>query len=551
MNQVHLTQQFLSLADELKSQQQAGEMTDTLLVCEEGERITAHCVVLATHWVWGYLVRGLDWRGEELNIVMEGFTRREVEEWVNEAYTNIDTSDNPKWKCEVVMSEMKDIVKVEKELEVENQLEDSEYVDDESDQIDAKIVSDDSLVNIAEHFDLVKLVKEQIMLNNGVEIPMDHKRPMGHSRKMKDHLFKVCVEALEKTVENCPSKVRGLPLHGFVYTDDKILEDTKVHVKRDKIDVKLPEGRGNTVTSYFCTFDRGCDFSSEERQNVIKHVMDYHTELGAFMCKGCGKRFTIKDRAYRHIQTEHVIKHIKSLLKDNFKADLSCHICGLFYKKEAGLREHIKNLHEKERDWQCQECSFVTKDYLEIRKHKKDEHGHGHRACHVCGKQFTSQVGFDHHVENTHGEGSFPCEDCGDIYKTTRALTDHRKRKHLARTCVCDECGAKFHTPFEVKKHKRTHSTEFPFPCNLCNKRFRDPAPLKEHMYKHTGERPYQCKVCEATFNQSNALSRHTRVVHSGIRPYPCELCNFRGGQAYDLVRHMKTVHQMNSAVDY
>eukprot|EP00092_Neocalanus_flemingeri_P001836 GFUD01001957.1.p1 GENE.GFUD01001957.1~~GFUD01001957.1.p1 ORF type:complete len:489 (+),score=78.24 GFUD01001957.1:141-1469(+) len=427
----------------------------------------------------------------------------------------------------------------------ENHLEESENADDDgSEQTDAKVlVSDDSIVNIADHFELEKLVKEQIIIINNKAQEDISADITPHSRTIKDRLFNACIEALGKSVENAPAKVRGLPLHEFVFTDINILEAAQAHVRRDKIDVKLTEG----VTGYFCTFAGDCDFMSEEKNVVTKHVMDCHTAIGAFVCKGCGKRFTVKDRAYRHIQTEHVLKQMKCLIKENFKVQISCQICGLVYKKEAGLRSHISNVHEKEKDLHCSACDFVTKDYLELRKHRKDEHGHGHRSCHICGKQFTSQVGFEHHVANTHGDGSFPCEDCGEVFKTMKSLKDHRK-KHVIRTCICDECGAKFHTPFAVKKHKRMHGSDFPFPCNLCTKRFRDAGPLKEHMYKHTGERPYQCTDCEANFNQGSAFRRHIKVVHSGIRPYPCKICSFRGGQPYDLVRHIKSVHNMSSS---
>ena len=128
-----------------------------------------------------------------------------------------------------------------------------------------------------------------------------------------------------------------------------------------------------------------------------------------------------------------------------------------------------------------------------IDRHRKDEHNCGHRACHVCGKQFSSQVGFDYHIENTHGNGSFPCENCGEIYKT-KALEDHGNRKHLEKTFVCDKCGAKCHNKFSVKRHKKCHGQECPFPCNLCDKKCRDKDQLKEHMFKHNGERPYRCK---------------------------------------------------------
>ena len=41
MVQVHLSQESFSLATQLRSQQQEGEMTDTVLVCETGERVAA------------------------------------------------------------------------------------------------------------------------------------------------------------------------------------------------------------------------------------------------------------------------------------------------------------------------------------------------------------------------------------------------------------------------------------------------------------------------------------------------------------------------------
>jgi hypothetical protein len=98
-----------------------------------------------------------------------------------------------------------------------------------------------------------------------------------------------------------------------------------------------------------------------------------------------------------------------------------------------GLREHIKNVHEKQSDIECPECDFVSKDF-----HRKYEHNFELGVCDVCGKPFSSQVGFDHHVENTHGNDSFPCENCEEIYKTKRALDDHRKRTHLEKIFVCD-----------------------------------------------------------------------------------------------------------------
>ena len=60
VHQVHLKQNTFSLATQLRSQQQVGEMADTSIICSGGERVFPHCALLATHWVWAYLVRGLE-----------------------------------------------------------------------------------------------------------------------------------------------------------------------------------------------------------------------------------------------------------------------------------------------------------------------------------------------------------------------------------------------------------------------------------------------------------------------------------------------------------
>jgi len=513
-------------------------MTDTVLICESRERIAAHCVVLATHWVWGYLMRELEGKGKELVIVMDRYTKTDVKRWVGEAYDNIDIN------AQLFLKSENENCFDEEDVKYEYASESNDV--DEYEKSEENI--DDSVVNVAEYFDLENLVKQQIALdqNNCVIDLSQLKRKV-----IKDDLFNTCVKALEASVEHCREKVRGLPLHGFVFTDYNILEAARAQVRQEKVEKKSKTGKGRVtkVSTYSCKVSE-CDFTSDESSNaVIRHVMSSHMEVKGFKCKDCGNTFTVRDRAYSHIKREHVDRTIKKLIKENLKIDSTCKICGLVYKGLYGLRDHIKKIHDKQTDVKCPECPFVSKDYLEVGKHRRDEHGFGHRACHICGKQFSSRVGYDHHVANTHGTGSLPCENCGEIFRTKRALDDHRKRKHLERKCVCDDCGAKFHTPFEVKKHKKCHGDEYPYQCNLCGKRCREAVQLKQHMYKHTGERPFHCKQCDARFNQSNALYRHNKVVHSGIRAFPCDLCSFKGGQAFDLVRHMKSVHNIDTGM--
>ena len=555
VHKVHLKQISFSLVRELRLQQERGEMTDTALICKNKERIVAHCAVLATHWIWAYLVRELEWRDdEELVIIMDMYSKLEVEKWIIEAYDNVGMKSDLCFKKskELLTSAMKNSLKMEPPdiLNVIANVK-HECMDSELDDIENINDIDDSVVNIAEYLELENLVKQQIVFSQNERPPVTD--PDQLKRKvMKDDVFNTCMQALEKSFVNAPDKVRGLPLHRFVFTDINILSVAKAQVKKERIERKSDLGRVSKVSTYVCTVPE-CGFSSEEGYRIMmQHVMASHMEEKAFKCKDCRRSFTVKDRAFSHIKRTHVDNVIRCLIKEHLKIDTTCTVCGNSFKNLNSLREHVKNVHDKQTDVKCPECTYISKDYLEVRKHRRDVHGWGQRSCDICGKQFTSQVGFDHHMANTHGDGTYPCEDCGQIFKTKRAMGDHRKRKHEEKTFVCDECGAKFHDQFSVKKHKRCHSNEYPYQCNLCDKKCRDEVQLKHHMYKHTGERPYECNQCEATFNQSNALSRHKRVIHSGIRPYPCKLCSFRGGQAYDLVRHIKSVHNMDSdAGDY
>ena len=55
-------------------------------------------------------------------------------------------------------------------------------------------------------------------------------------------------------------------------------------------------------------------------------MKSYNTQ-GSSLCKDCGKRFTVKDRAYRHVRREHVGIDIKCLITENLRNDFSCKLC--------------------------------------------------------------------------------------------------------------------------------------------------------------------------------------------------------------------------------
>ena len=126
---------------------------------------------------------------------MDGYTRREVEELVSEAYANIE---DVMYKLDRERGDVKKMFKVEHELVID--LDELGYMDEEDEHVDTNItVIDDSAVNIGEYFDLLNIVNQQILLNNSETTLVDSQSLK--SRSMKDDIFKGCLKALEAAKE--------------------------------------------------------------------------------------------------------------------------------------------------------------------------------------------------------------------------------------------------------------------------------------------------------------------------------------------------------------
>ena len=101
----------------------------------------------------------MEWRGDELIIIMDGYIRREVEELVSEAYANIE---DVIYKLETERGYVKELVKLEYDLFGDIDFDGQEFMDDGVVAVDNNInVIDESAVNIGEYFHLKTRVNQQ------------------------------------------------------------------------------------------------------------------------------------------------------------------------------------------------------------------------------------------------------------------------------------------------------------------------------------------------------------------------------------------------------
>ena len=554
---IRLYRQSLGLGELLREQQEVGQMTDVRLVCAGGETLAAHRLVLATHPLWaGVVIRTrMSHKEEEMLLIMENFTSLEVRAWLDEAYRNIVDLRNSKSEKPYHTNEANSVTLIDVAPDIKNfsfdechelkssfDCKEEVEVGDSEEEIDSteEVAPDDLLVNMSEFFNLESLVTEQIIVN--IEEKADPNQIFKYSEESKKLVNDACMNKLKELYQDHPSKkVYGLPLYDLVYSDNKLLNRINGGIK------KKFKGDRKVWKCHFSSSDGNCQFYDESKKVLFSHITESHCDQGPFMCKGCGRRFAVKDRAYTHIHRNHIRVQINEIIRERFNSKLSCHFCKADFKNNKALRAHIRHVHAKlsEPTKKCTICGFVAVDYCALRRHKREEHGTGIRPCEVCGTILQSSAGYYHHLENFHGNKKYTCEHCGEVFNTKNYLNIHVVKKHTEKSFSCEECGALFHSQSQVKRHQESHSDVRPFPCSQCEKKFKTERTLVEHMNTHIGARPYQCDKCSSAFTQRGALNKHKRVVHNGIKSFVCNFCNFRGGQKIDLKRHLKNVHNI------
>ena len=551
---IRLYRQREDLAELLREQQVLGDNTDVRVVCAGGETLSAHRLVLATHPLWAsFLIRSRNSHTEdEMVVIMDNFTSYEVRAFLDEAYHNIADLSNSKIERSDDQDEVDDTTQMDVTIDIKpSSLDDWDVkppqdckeeveVEESGEEGTEEAVPDDSLVNMTEYFNLENLVTEQINVN--IEEKVDPNQKFKYSEASKKLVTDACMSKLKEIFRDSPSKkIYGLPLYDLVYSDTKLLNTILNGIK------KKYSGDRRVWKCNFRSGDGYCQFYDESKKVIFTHITESHCEQGPFMCRGCGRRFAVKDRAFTHIERNHIRVQINEIVKERFNSKLYCHFCKADFKNNKALRAHIRHVHLKlsEPTKKCSICGFVAVNYCALRKHKREEHGTGIRPCEVCGTILQSSAGYYHHLENFHGNKKYTCEHCGQVFNTKNYLNIHVVKKHTEKTFSCEECGALFHSQSEVKRHQRSHSDVRPYPCTQCDKRFKTERVLAQHMDTHLGARPFQCDECSSAFTQRGALNKHKKVVHHGIKAFACNFCNFRGGQKIDLKRHLKNVHNI------
>ncbi|XP_076106613.1 uncharacterized protein LOC143075168 [Mytilus galloprovincialis] len=207
-----------------------------------------------------------------------------------------------------------------------------------------------------------------------------------------------------------------------------------------------------------------------------------------------------------------------------YKTDkLVCHVCGMEFTSEGGLRAHSSHHKEEEMKFKCKECGKVFGWDHELTKHLNAEHK-SYKLCHKCPFKSKVQMTLSIHLHNVHGE----------------AIPSNMKKYQ------CDLCDFYCFYPSYLKNHKQeNHSEDLNFKCSDCPKKFKTNKSLYSHRIASHSNEVFRCDKCSYTTRSRRTLRTHEQCTHSEARPFSCHICEYSCKLKGNLNSHMKNIHKL------
>ena len=195
------------------------------------------------------------------------------------------------------------------------------------------------------------------------------------------------------------------------------------------------------------------------------------------------EREDTSDYHYRYIDSD--------LNKKGIRREYQCNLCPKTSLMRSHMKRHIKGVHSKIKDQECDQCEYAAADKGTLSQHKLTMHKSGYKKfkCDTCPYTTNKKYNLKMHIDGVH----------------------KKIKKHK-----CEECGVGILLKAQLRLHM-------------------------ESVHK-MGEK-LRCDQCPFTSYSKPSLKLHVAGVHDKIRKYVCEQCPFTSLRKGNLNIHIRDVH--------
>ncbi|XP_061725848.1 zinc finger and BTB domain-containing protein 41-like isoform X8 [Cydia pomonella] len=159
-----------------------------------------------------------------------------------------------------------------------------------------------------------------------------------------------------------------------------------------------------------------CGKSFHRKNALATHFNDYHKE-GGYPCDICGVVCTTAARRYNHKKNYHLIDHLKcpycpEISKSKYYKNLhlatvhgvekcrsECPHCQKLFPQKGIMLAHVRRVHYKERNVECEICSYKFFNKAHLDAHMVKHTGGQMYTCDVCGKAYLRKSTLKAHLK--------------------------------------------------------------------------------------------------------------------------------------------------------
>jgi len=160
-----------------------------------------------------------------------------------------------------------------------------------------------------------------------------------------------------------------------------------------------------------------------------------------------------------------------------------------------------------------------------------------------CDFKCSANVNLQTHIKQVHDKiNDFECDKCEYKCSTNGNLQQHIKSVHdKIKDYECDKCEYNCSANGNLQKHiKQVHDKIKDFECDKCEYTCSQKIDLQKHIKSvHDKIKDYECDKCEFKCSENGNLLQHIKQVHDKIKDFECDKCEYTCSQNNNLQQHI------------